>query len=172
MPGELVLSRHNKPLVRACLEIRAKGKRAYIRGVNLTQRVLSTAREIPNLWQHGERALERATLEEGGEGIDLLRALLRGGLSNETQLVRILEDLERPTPGAVQLATLHRSKGLESPFVTVIGLEEHDETERDLSERQQDLNAKYVGLTRTKSEGGGRLTLAGTPGEVAQWLTH
>jgi len=190
-PGELVLARHNAPLIRVCLSLRAKGRSCFIRGVNLKNRVLSSARSVEGLWRGGVGAIDRfeagqlGSSELGGtlpEGLTLLRALLDGGVRCEAELVKTLEDFERPQAGAVQLATLHRSKGLESGRVTLIDIAEGGEStassesayslpEQTPEEREQDRNAKYVGLTRTKARDGGRLTLCASKGAVGSWLS-
>jgi len=70
-------------------------------------------------------------------------------------LVNNLENEEQDTTGQVQLMTLHAAKGLEFPFVFLVGVEEGilpHQNSIDNGDIEEERRLAYVGITRAKSE--------------------
>ena len=80
---------------------------------------------------------------------------------NKLILIDILEQAEEPDAETVQLMTLHASKGLEFPFVYLVGMEEELLPHRvsiDEDQIEEERRLAYVGITRAQK--GLCLTLA------------
>jgi len=80
------------------------------------------------------------------------------GLTSFLEQVALVADVDRldPNKDAITLITLHAAKGLEFPFVFIVGLEENIlphsrslESEKDMEEERRLL---YVGITRAKEK--------------------
>ncbi|MCX6765467.1 MAG: UvrD-helicase domain-containing protein [Candidatus Moranbacteria bacterium] len=95
------------------------------------QELLSVAKKYDDL--KGEAALE--------------------GFLEEVALVTSTEDIDQ-SKNAVHLMTLHSAKGLEFPFVFIVGLEEgllpHSRSTLSAEEMEEERRLMYVGITRAK----------------------
>ena len=184
-PGELVLSRNTAPLLRACLSLRAQGRAAYIRGVTLGEELLKLTRSLPQFWSCPRTALANETAlvhEQSSDGtpdarnldrLSILNHIVATGATSEATLRAGLAGQDLPTPGAVQLSSLHRAKGLESEHVTLIGLGRGERASPHPQEFIQERNLKYVGVTRVRGAvGAGRLTVAASREDALTWLNH
>jgi len=96
------------------------------------------------------------------ELLDWIRSLLKrhcstlGDVLSHLALMNTLEkDEEDKTKGKVQLMTLHAAKGLEFPFVYLVGMEEGilpHQNSIDEGSIEEERRLAYVGITRAKAE--------------------
>lgn len=160
LPGDMVVSRTNAPLVSLAFQWIAQGRRAVIRGrdvgAGLAAWVRATnAQTIGQLslcvrqWRAKEvarlDALERDT-QHVEDKADCLEALCSACDTPAALLARI-ETLfaDKGTEGAILLSSTHRAKGLEADRVWMLA-----DTYRETSEEERNLS--YVAITRAKKE--------------------
>jgi DNA helicase-2/ATP-dependent DNA helicase PcrA len=94
--------------------------------------------------------IERATTYEDDHPDNVLAEFLQ-----EVALVADVDNHDRDAE-AIVLMTLHSSKGLEFPFVFIVGLEEgylpHANSMDDADQVEEERRLFYVGLTRAQKE--------------------
>jgi len=116
-------------------------------------------------WLHSSSATPRAAemrVENVHELLDWLRKIANDGERSLAEIVTqitVLDMLDRNKEDSgndtVQLMTLHAAKGLEFPYVFIVGMEEsllphHNSLEDDALEEERRL--AYVGVTRARRE--------------------
>jgi DNA helicase-2/ATP-dependent DNA helicase PcrA len=98
-------------------------------------------------WQN---VLELRTKARDYGGLGPERGL--GAFLEDVALVQDVDDLESGASDAVTLITLHAAKGLEFPFVFIVGLEEgivpHSRSIESAEQMEEERRLFYVGITR------------------------
>lgn len=112
--------------------------------------------------QHNTPAKAQKSMDNVWELIDWVNRLLTKNtgsqlneIVNKLILIDILEQSDESTADNVQLMTLHAAKGLEFPYVYLIGMEEELLPHRESIENDQieeERRLAYVGLTRAQRE--------------------
>lgn len=168
-PGDMVLCRHNAPLVGACYRLLKQGRRAVVRGRDIGKGLLALvarlrAGDVPGLIGKLDdyRVREVRALNELrnpgpalvalGDRVDCLLAMCEGTRTVDevkARIERLFSDLDER--GAVVFSSIHRAKGLERDAITIL--------RPDLlsSPFGQEGNLAYVAATRSRR----RLTFAG-----------
>lgn len=170
--GDFVLCRNNKPLIEVFLELLKNGKKAYILGRDFGNELFKVLNQIETFSKEEIERLKESklsTLKEKGvkkpinhqsyislcEKIDILE-YLHNHYSSLSKLKQIIKDMfsDSENKDSIMLSTIHKSKGLESENVYVVGFDtllpyKYAETELDIF--QEDC-LKYVCVTRAKSK--------------------
>ena len=167
--GDLVLCRVNAPLVKTCYSFIKRGMKATIRGRDigkqletLVDRMKATTihdllRKL-DVYMHNEMTKLEAAGKESRiaslvDRVETLIALCDGVNDLGDLRYRISSIFDDVTRSGVTLSSVHRAKGCESNRVYILHPElmPHPlaKSEWQLS---QELNVKYVALTRSKSE--------------------
>lgn len=178
-PSDMILCRKTAPLIEVALQMIANGKSANIKGRDIAEKMKSMVDRISAdvcvpltldvLWQRLDTMLENLVDDLRSRGIeyytahplfidmrDKIYALKTVGqhCSEPPDLIELLDRLfaDTITGNAVMLSTVHKAKGLEADNVFIIcpellpmvidGQQEW--------ERQQEMNLKYVAITRAK----------------------
>jgi superfamily I DNA/RNA helicase len=165
--GDFVLSRTNAPLVRTCLALLRRGKRARIEGRDMAKGLVTLvrgfrARSIPELmtkltaWESKQvarlKAQGRKSAESQIEAIndkaDTLRELA-AGLSGPAELETRLETLfsDGASGSVIVCSSVHRAKGLEAERVFILADTLYCNGKR---RDQEEANIEYVAITRAK----------------------
>lgn len=169
-PFDMVLCRTNAPLVKAAHQFLRAGKKAVLRGKDISGQIrdliegfgAQTIEELGDMLMRyrlaeGER-LENAgksaqvisahedrcdTLQVLMEGCDTLPAL-------DSKIKKIFDSKDEY--GAIILSSIHGSKGLEAETVFILrpDLMPHPKAESK-EDKEQEANIKYVALTRSKN---------------------
>jgi superfamily I DNA/RNA helicase len=183
--GDLVLCRRNAPLLKHCLRLIQSRRPARVRGrdvgkelANLVRDIGETAKDfrlfLKVLEEFEARSEERLVAQDASETlIDILhdkceavRTCYEGFAANDAeelagQIEAIFSDV--PDDNCIWLSSIHRSKGLENDrvFVLEYGRLGQGHPRQRPHELVQEVNLKYVALTRARkelvllSEGGG-----------------
>ena len=167
--GDMVIGRVNAPLVSLALSLIARGHKAMVRGRDVgasLKGLLKTAGgasvdetitrlkrleqvELSKLEDRGASPLQ---IQATGDKFETMRAILmRCGTMSDAS--RVTEQIAQEAGGGVIFSTLHRAKGLEAERVFFLYPEDipHPMAKRK-DEIEQEMNALYVGLTRSKRE--------------------
>lgn len=173
----LVLCRNNAPLLRWCMVCLRHRKQAYIRGRDIGKELVTMLTNADRghgledalahlaSWARKKAArLRQQDNDRGAEALmDKVEALETIAEQHSTvrQAVNQLERTYRDKGAGVVFSTVHKAKGLEADTVILLGPEQmpprwiyrYREDDPDRFERLQheELNIKYVAITRTKN---------------------
>jgi DNA helicase-2/ATP-dependent DNA helicase PcrA len=162
--GDFILSRTNAPLVRICMALLKRGRRARIKGREIGRGIVSLIRKLdpsaitdlePKLVDFLAAEQDRASRmpEQAGiermqfvqDQVDIIRALTEGSATVAELSGRCHElfadDAER---ASVMCSSVHKAKGLETDRCYLL-----EGTFK--GGRQEEDNIKYVAITRAKS---------------------
>ena len=168
-PGDMVIGRVNAPLVSSALSLIARGRKALVRGRDVgasLKGLLKTAggervgetvtrlnkMEQAELWKLEERGASALQMQAASDKFETLRAIL-ARCETMKDAARVTEQIAQESGGGVIFSTIHRAKGLEAERVFFLHPEDiqHPMAKRR-DEIEQEMNALYVGLTRSKRE--------------------
>ncbi len=162
--GDFILSRTNAPLVKVCMALLKRGRRARIKGREIGRGVLALIRKLnahsivdmePKLQDYIIKETERAErLPENArdermafvsDQVEIIRALSEGA-SLVSELVTRCQDLfaDDAERASVMCSSVHKAKGLEADKVFLL-----EGTFR--TGKQEEDNIKYVAITRAKT---------------------
>ena len=174
-PGDLVLSRTNKALVKWCIKVGLQGTPAFIRGKDLADDIKGTVERF--LGRHsgssdqspieflranidrfadeaeqiakGEKNIDPEKLEDR---IEIIGVILENYKPSSTSaLEREIENLFSEGEEKVEFSTIHKAKGDENDCVFVVNpWHTPSQVTKDWEKEQED-NLKYVMLTRSKA---------------------
>lgn len=168
--GDFILCRINAPLISQCFRFIRDGRKAVILGKKIGEGLTSLitkskAQNVPDLiswvddWLSNERANEQAKkrpsqgrLANLQDRRDCLVAMCEG-LSQVEDVSRKVQSIfteDKDSKGVI-LASIHRSKGLEARRVHLLAHELRTEKMQPW-EVQQEINLKYVAITRAINE--------------------
>jgi DNA helicase-2/ATP-dependent DNA helicase PcrA len=162
--GDFVLSRTNAPLVKVCLALLRRGRRARIEGRDIGKGLIALvrtfkARSIPELiekvtrWEDKQVARIGADSHKSAESqievvrdkADMIRELAQG-MSGPVEMAERIEALFSDDGGpSVVCSSVHKAKGLEADRVFIL-----TETLGRKNNREEQ-NIIYVAITRAKS---------------------
>jgi superfamily I DNA/RNA helicase len=172
----MVICRKNAPLISLCFALIAEGKNAKIIGREIGQELVNLIRKISdrkgfdfkNFVKHvsdwEKKQVDYIFSKNGGDEEDPVITLINDKASCMRYLYRKLEpftleeffmmllDLfqEDDDRNAIRLTSAHRSKGLESENVYIIEPSSMPLPVRNEDDFQQEMNLKYVAITRAK----------------------
>lgn len=169
--GSLVLGRKTSTMLRACFRMLGMNKAVYIKGED----VLPTISRVLNIY-HGstldaviksiERKLvdasdpvfgnvnEAYNLKEDMATVKALANYSAFSLMSKKDIIDKIKDLTERSEeeGAIMICSIHRSKGLEEDEVTILNVGEiAAKPGASAFQIEQELNLKYVALTRAKN---------------------
>jgi DNA helicase-2/ATP-dependent DNA helicase PcrA len=176
-PQDMVLCRCNAPLVKLAHQLLRTGKKALLKGKDLSKPLLELMDTLGenDVKAMGDalksyRAVEVDRLHDANKSPQVITAfedkcetleVLMEGCSNRSQIEAKIDRIfnQQDPEGAVLLMTAHGAKGLEADTVWLLkpGLMPHPAALKrametgDDSVLQQEMNLKYVALTRTKN---------------------
>lgn len=174
-PGDFVLSRVNADLARVCLALIRAGKRAYIVGNDLAAGIIALIRRLAprraasnadpiaellrNLDRWREREIARARVlrrERRVEQVEDQAAMicaLSADVDTIDRLIEMINYIFAEDGGPrVACSTVHRAKGLEADRVMILQSTLEAARPRTPSEELEELNIKYVAITRARNE--------------------
>jgi DNA helicase-2/ATP-dependent DNA helicase PcrA len=177
-PGQAILSRYNKFLVKTCFALIREGIPAMIEGRKVGHGILALAQRWPGVKRltalkdklegYRSKEVEKATLAENMVRVDAVHDLVdtmqfiidhvvktnadAGMAELQTQVMSMFGD-EVSSDDKVTLCSVHRSKGLEWHTVYVLGLNEIMPSPFVTSgwAYEQEVNLQYVAVTRAKN---------------------
>ncbi|MCA0402889.1 MAG: UvrD-helicase domain-containing protein [Proteobacteria bacterium] len=120
------------------------GYEAYI--YELCDSPAKAAKRMDNVWELIDWVGRLLAKKEGASLEDIINKLI---------LIDILEQDDEPQLETVQLMTLHAAKGLEFPYVYLVGMEEDLLPHRvsiDEDQIEEERRLAYVGITRAQKE--------------------
>lgn len=177
--GDLILCRNTAPLIKGCINLIKHGIRSNVRGRNIGAGLVKIVKKIDEkehfnpstfasdflkaLEHYSDREMERLIARDASESVietftDKILCIHivfeSFDPSTPADLIGRFDDLFNDSPSTIYFSSIHRAKGLENPRVIILksdrmSLRWKGQTEE---ERQQEDNAKYVGLTRAKDE--------------------
>lgn len=118
------------------------GYEAYL--YSLTDTPLKAQKRMDNVWE---------LVEWIGRMMEKSKEKTLTDIINQLILIDILEKSDEPTQDTIQLMTLHASKGLEFPYVYLVGMEEELLPHRvsiDEDHIDEERRLAYVGITRAQ----------------------
>lgn len=157
-PGDAILCRTNAPIIRLAFQLLIARRQCYIEGREYGEQMIALVKKInpsriedlPKLLSiHKESQRPSLTLDDK---IDAITALC-DGCNNVGELITLIDTIFTRKPDSIVLSSVHKSKGLEFPRVWIYGfhsLMPHPRASE--TELQQELNLKYVAVTRAKTE--------------------
>lgn len=168
--GDLVLSRTTYPLIETCIKLMSKGVRAYIKGLDLRDSLISLIKEIAvdEIYISSlDVQTKEQEIKENDKTIDwvlldklsTIRYCLYQLASNPPRIIRISKLVEHinqlfdPKEGGVILSSIHRAKGDEANHVWLLNCDNLPFLfkAKQSWEIQQEWNLVYVALTRATS---------------------
>lgn len=105
---------------------------------------LKAQKRMEQVWELIDWLARMLEKEPGSELSDLINKLI---------LIDILDNADDPNQHTVQLMTLHASKGLEFPYVYLVGMEEEllpHRVSMDDNQIEEERRLAYVGITRAQ----------------------
>lgn len=177
--GDLVICRNNAALVSQCLKFLTAGKKAYIRGrkniaKGLVRLVTKIARECKcgesihrfqvglHTWHIEETNKAKFQVPPDERQIQYIndRADCLDAISKGVATVSLLKDkvyaiFEDKTKEGIQLSTIHQAKGIEARrvfFIMTKGNECPALWAKTKTQKEQDGNLRYIGITRAIEE--------------------
>jgi superfamily I DNA/RNA helicase len=168
---DLVLSRCTAPVLQAAYQLLKAGKPAFVMGRDIGEGLVAlvnkmkakgvdalveklneyTAREMATALEKGQNSKAESIQDK----TDCLLFLIDELSENDRSvpgLIRIIERLFSEKSEAVVLATIHRSKGLESPRVFWLNYDYSSKWAKKDWQIQQETNLRYVAASRAKQE--------------------
>lgn len=173
VPGDYVLCRTTAPLVGWCLKCIGAGKKATVKGRDIGQGLIALVRKVDKIAKFSSMpiALKISTyIEEQVAKLDIISkpwqlskkqaledksaclTILADDCNNAAELMMKIESIFTDDVQGIIFCTAHRSKGLETDRVYVIRPELMPLRTDDPKQYQQELNLKYVTITRAKKE--------------------
>lgn len=169
---DLFLCRRTAPLIRGCLYLIARGIKARVRGKEIGAKLAEAAKEVSlgcewSGFRDGVVAWYRERLNEleehsasekrKNEVLDIAQGLLAAyeGIGKECssadELAKKIKAIFSDESAAVWFSSIHRAKGLEAHRVIVMEFDKLGEGYgfQSKAEREQEMNLKYVALTRS-----------------------
>lgn len=171
-PGDMVLCRANAPLVSQCFKLLKRGIKAYIMGkADVAQGIISlitkmNAKDVPELvksitlWAEVETDKENAKKEPSESKLDRIadrRECVLAFCEDMKTVKEVIDRIEKlftEVRDAVRLSSIHKAKGLEAKrvfFLAPNGFRPRHPRCQPW-EWQQELNCRYVGVTRAIEE--------------------
>lgn len=169
-PNSMVICRNTNPLIKLFFELISLGKPAYIKGEDILGSIKNflkpySVMSLSRAYLEMEDKLDKLIREEGEdsypvykfkENMDNFRMTAVNIAANQGTVKGLLLEIERifeKKDNAVELCTIHKSKGLEADVVYILN-EELIPSKFALSPQQQlqERNLKYVARTRAKKE--------------------
>lgn len=170
--GDFVLCRTTAPLVKRCLELIGKRRKAVVKGRDIGQGLIAFLEDlcpdpmtpigdfIEKLGAYKAAQLERlaranrdAEAQAVEDRADTLEVLALG-CDRTIDIRRRIDEVFSDTDSAgVTFCTVHRSKGLEAPRIFILrpDLMPHPKSKQPW-QVQQEFNLKYVAITRSQGE--------------------
>ena len=169
-PGDMILCRVNAPLVSQCFKFLRAGKRANIQGRDIGQGLISTVKKLNadslvdlisklSDWLHNETTKENnkrnpseTRLIALQDRFDCLMAFTDDQKTVEEVITRIETIFTDERGGSgIKLSSIHKAKGLEARrvfFLTPKGAECPHPMAKSAWQREQEMNLRYVAITR------------------------
>lgn len=203
-PGDMILCRVRAPLVGACLDFLANGQPATILGADIAKALVAIVEKLKRRRGYTFERLDKVLDEY--EMDQVRRLVLKGdesaadNIRDQCEALRVVIDRIKPTDelmlsyeiqrlfsdqvkGAIILATVHKSKGLEASRVFLLSPEKFIifRMKSTGEQHQQEKNLDYVARTRAKDDliyftnkkfleySGGRPAYVQTGFEDLQW---
>ena len=167
--GDVILSRTNAPLIRACLTLIRKNVPSYVEGRDVAKQLLDIVKELnansvihflDKLEQWKDAKIQKATGWAAIAKIDLVQdqaATLRIiaesciELSDiEKKINQLFQDSEYNRVPAVVCSSVHKFKGLENETVNLLSDSFKSRRSATPEEVMEENNIYYVAITRTK----------------------
>lgn len=170
--GDFVLCRNNLPLIEAWIQLVKEGKKCSILGKEYGEQLISIMNKLSNYpdYKEGvdtilkkkeeeliksgvEKPTSSANYQKLVEKLNIVEILKKEFGSFQTAKERV-EEIFNETGTGIRLMTIHKSKGLESKRVFVIGYKEllPSKYAKSMTEIYQEHCLKYVCVTRAKNE--------------------
>lgn len=157
--GDMVICKHNAPLVKIALSLLKLGKSVTVKGRDisgyltyvLSKSGVKTFNDMPeklNNWlmDIGSK-VSKATYDNYADNVDCILAIAENCNSMD-DLYLTINKLFSDSDGQIVLSSIHRSKGLESKNVYIIANEDKLKLSYGELDGSQDKNLSYVALTR------------------------
>ena len=168
--GDSILCRTNAPLVKTALSLISRGKKAYVRGRDIGRNLLTLIKKVQRKYVVNNLPdLMRAIVEYKDAEVTKLIIAEKPGpastLSDQTETLialsegaRTIEDLMKnietifaDNSVGIVCSSIHKAKGTENDRIFLL----HPELlphpmAKTLKQRQQEMNLKYVAITRAK----------------------
>lgn len=166
--NDLVLCRTNAPLVPVCYALITQGKKAMIRGRDIGKNLADFVRRfqantMDELYSRMGEYAEKEIARLMAKGKELQAELIKDkvdtviAIATECEVpedvAERIENIFSDDTAGIVLSSIHRAKGLEANSVYILHPEllPHPRAKRDW-EIEQERNALFVALTRSKSE--------------------
>ncbi len=175
-PGDMVLSRNNKPLVSLCIQFFEQGRKSSIKGLDFGGELINMIKLADNdniivsskrldrvaeqhynrLHDFGvEQPEKTASYKNILEKIEILREIVYPKVKTTSQAVELIKDIfkEKVEKNKITLSTIHKAKGLENKRVFVAAPDTlPSKMATEPWELVQERNLQYVCYTRAKNE--------------------
>lgn len=175
--GDFVTCRTVAPLVKLCLQLIARGKRATVVGENVESFLIEILNDLSELrgfrlekFNHcleeykeykiaslQEQRLSARVVEEYRDKLEAAREcymkLIRSGATTLSELKQKIKLLFSDDKADIKLFTIHKIKGLEAPRVIVLEYDKLPLTWEGQKEweEEQERNAEFVAISRAKN---------------------